>query len=127
MHRDVLAQAIRAGAASRDFFGTAYGQHDGKTLGGEFDGTGAIPSQCRCRFHTGSPSSSASEDAPRGMESIKIPRVIKGGIRRNYSFHSVPKARPFPLQPAQVTNFAVSLAGPSLNDSSAFLACAIEF
>jgi uncharacterized protein len=31
--RDVLSQAIRAGAASRDFFGTAYGQHDGK-----FDG-----------------------------------------------------------------------------------------
>src|ERR1700682_4530122 len=27
--RDVLAQAIRSGAASRDFFGTAYGQHDG--------------------------------------------------------------------------------------------------
>ncbi|MGD1210120.1 MAG: ATP-binding protein [Candidatus Acidiferrales bacterium] len=31
--RDVLAQAIRSGAASRDFFGTAYGQH-----GGSFDG-----------------------------------------------------------------------------------------
>ena len=31
--RDVLAQAIRSGAASRDFFGTAYGQHDGS-----FDG-----------------------------------------------------------------------------------------
>ncbi len=31
--RDVLAQAITKGAASRDFFGTAYGQHDGK-----FDG-----------------------------------------------------------------------------------------
>jgi hypothetical protein len=31
--RDVLAQAIIKGAASRDFFGTAYGQHDGK-----FDG-----------------------------------------------------------------------------------------
>jgi hypothetical protein len=31
--RDVLAKAIRTGAASRDFFGTAYGQHDGK-----FDG-----------------------------------------------------------------------------------------
>lgn len=31
--REVLAQAIIKGAASRDFFGTAYGQHDGK-----FDG-----------------------------------------------------------------------------------------
>lgn len=31
--RDVLAQAIRGGAASRDFFGAAYGQTDGK-----FDG-----------------------------------------------------------------------------------------
>jgi hypothetical protein len=31
--REVLAQAIRSGAASRDFFGTAYGLHDGK-----FDG-----------------------------------------------------------------------------------------
>ena len=28
--KDVLAQAISKGAASRDFFGTAYGQHDGK-------------------------------------------------------------------------------------------------
>ena len=32
-NRDVLGQAIRTGAASRDFFGTAYGQHDGS-----FDG-----------------------------------------------------------------------------------------
>ena len=31
--RNVLAQAIYSGAASRDFFGTAYSQHDGK-----FDG-----------------------------------------------------------------------------------------
>jgi uncharacterized protein len=38
-NRDVLAQAIGTGAASRDFFGTAYGQHDdrydGFQLGGE--------------------------------------------------------------------------------------------
>src|ERR1019366_10506035 len=27
-NRDVLAQAIRSGAASRDFFGTAYGQRE---------------------------------------------------------------------------------------------------
>lgn len=36
--RDVLSQAVRTGAASRDFFGTAYGQHeekfDGFQLGG---------------------------------------------------------------------------------------------
>jgi predicted AAA+ superfamily ATPase len=32
-NRDVLAQAIRNGAASRDFFGTAYGQHDGSFEG----------------------------------------------------------------------------------------------
>jgi hypothetical protein len=31
--RDVLAQAIRSGAASRDFFGTAYGQKDGSFEG----------------------------------------------------------------------------------------------
>jgi len=31
--RDVLGQAIRNGAASRDFFGTAYGQHDGSFEG----------------------------------------------------------------------------------------------
>jgi len=31
--KDVLAQAISKGAASHDFFGTAYGQHEGK-----FDG-----------------------------------------------------------------------------------------
>ena len=31
--RDVLAQAIRNGAASRDFFGTAYGQRDGSFEG----------------------------------------------------------------------------------------------
>jgi hypothetical protein len=29
--RDVFAQAIHNGAASRDFFGTAYGQHDGSS------------------------------------------------------------------------------------------------
>jgi predicted AAA+ superfamily ATPase len=34
--RDVLAKAIRAGAASRDFFGIAYGQHDGKFDGFQF-------------------------------------------------------------------------------------------
>jgi uncharacterized protein len=34
--RDVLAQAIRSGAASRDFFGTAYGQQDGKYEGFQF-------------------------------------------------------------------------------------------
>ena len=37
-NRDVLAQAIRSGAASRDFFGTAYGENgtkfDGFHLGG---------------------------------------------------------------------------------------------
>jgi len=31
--RDVLAQAIRTGAAGQDFFGIAYGQHDGKYEG----------------------------------------------------------------------------------------------
>ncbi len=34
--KDVLAQAISKGAASRDFFGTAYGQHDGKFDGFKF-------------------------------------------------------------------------------------------
>lgn len=33
---DVLAKAIRTGAASRDFFGTAYGEHDGKFEGFQF-------------------------------------------------------------------------------------------
>lgn len=35
-NRDVLAQAIRDGAASRDFFGTAYGEAGGKFEGFEF-------------------------------------------------------------------------------------------
>ena len=35
-NRDVLVQAIRTGAASRDFFGTAYGQHDGTFDGFQF-------------------------------------------------------------------------------------------
>jgi hypothetical protein len=39
--RDVLAAAIRSGAASRDFFGTAYGQDGGKYDGFEF-GTGNV-------------------------------------------------------------------------------------
>jgi len=34
--KDVLAQAISKGAASRDFFGTAYGQHEGKFDGFKF-------------------------------------------------------------------------------------------
>ena len=32
-NRDVLARVIRSGAETRDFFGTAYGQHDGKFEG----------------------------------------------------------------------------------------------
>jgi predicted AAA+ superfamily ATPase len=39
--RDVLAAAIRAGAASRDFFGTAYGFTDGKYAGFQF-GDGGV-------------------------------------------------------------------------------------
>ena len=38
--RDVLAQAIRAGSASSDFFGTAYGQTDGKYDGFKFGDAG---------------------------------------------------------------------------------------
>lgn len=40
-NRDVLAQAIRAGAASRDFFGTAYGQ-SGTTFDGFQLGSGNV-------------------------------------------------------------------------------------
>jgi hypothetical protein len=39
--RNVFAQAIQKGAASRDFFGTAYGQHDGKFDGFQF-GQGGV-------------------------------------------------------------------------------------
>jgi predicted AAA+ superfamily ATPase len=37
-NRDVLAQAIRTGTASRDFFGIAYGQHDDKYDGFQLGG-----------------------------------------------------------------------------------------
>ncbi len=40
-NRDVLAQAIRSGAASRDFFGTAYGRSGGTFDGFQF-GTGNV-------------------------------------------------------------------------------------
>lgn len=40
--RDVLAQAIRAGTASRDFFGTAYGESGGKFEGFDFGGGSAM-------------------------------------------------------------------------------------
>jgi uncharacterized protein len=40
-NRDVLTQTIRTGAASRDFFGTAYGQADGKFDGFQF-GSGSV-------------------------------------------------------------------------------------
>lgn len=40
--RDVLAQAIRAGAASKDFFGTAYSETDGKFEGFAFGGGNAV-------------------------------------------------------------------------------------
>lgn len=39
--REVLAQAVRTGAASRDFFGTAYGQEDGKFDGFQL-GSGSV-------------------------------------------------------------------------------------
>jgi predicted AAA+ superfamily ATPase len=37
--RDVLVKAIHSGAASRDFFGTAYGQHDGSFEGFQLGGS----------------------------------------------------------------------------------------
>ncbi len=40
--REVLAQAIRAGVASKDFFGTAYGQADGKFEGFAFGGGSVV-------------------------------------------------------------------------------------
>jgi len=40
--RNVLAQAIRAGAASKDFFGTAYGEADGKFEGFSFGGGNVV-------------------------------------------------------------------------------------
>lgn len=39
--RDVLAEAVKAGAGSRDFFGTAYGEANGKYEGFQFGG-GAV-------------------------------------------------------------------------------------
>jgi uncharacterized protein len=39
-NRDVLSQTIRAGAASKDFFATAYGQTDGKYDGFKFGDAG---------------------------------------------------------------------------------------
>jgi predicted AAA+ superfamily ATPase len=40
--RDVLTQAIRAGAASKDFFGTAYGEAHGKFEGFSFGGSNVV-------------------------------------------------------------------------------------
>lgn len=40
--RDVLAEAIRAGAASKDFFGTAYGEVNGKFEGFSFGGGNVV-------------------------------------------------------------------------------------
>lgn len=40
--RDVLAQAIRAGASSKDFFGIAYGEVDGKFEGFSFGGSNVV-------------------------------------------------------------------------------------
>ena len=39
--RDVLAQAIHSGAASQDFFGTAYGQ-----TGDKFEGFNSVTPTC---------------------------------------------------------------------------------
>lgn len=41
-NRDVLTQAIRSGSASRDFFATAYGEHEGKYEGFSFGGGEAV-------------------------------------------------------------------------------------
>lgn len=40
--RDVLAQAVRTGAASKDFFGTAYGETNGKFEGFSFGGGNVV-------------------------------------------------------------------------------------
>jgi hypothetical protein len=73
--RDVLAQAIRNGAASRDFFGTAYGQH-----GGSFEG-----------FHLGS----------ENIQFDDTLLLIEPEAARAYEEKSRPVASPMPPESNQ--------------------------
>jgi hypothetical protein len=88
-NRDVLAQAIRTGAASRDFFGTAYGQHDDKydgfQLGGErvqLDATLLLIEPEVARQYEASqskPAGSTTSITGTGDEHVKKPLIGTGG------------------------------------------------
>lgn len=71
--RDVLAQAIRAGAASKDFFGTAYGKTDGKFEGFAFGGGNVVFDDTLLLIEP--QAAQAYEDANRAVPTPAAPAV----------------------------------------------------
>ena len=98
-NRDVLAQAIRSGAASRDFFGTAYGQNgdsfDGFQLGGGsavFDDTLLLiePEAAKAYEEANRPAPSPAEPKPThggAPQPQPQPTTPSPGAAKPRSFH----------------------------------------
>jgi predicted AAA+ superfamily ATPase len=94
--REVLAQAIRTGAASRDFFGIAYGQHNGKFDGFQL-GSGNV--QLDDTLLLIEPAAAATYDEqnrPAPMPpSPGMPPLSPGGPTPPLPFPKLPTARSF--------------------------------
>lgn len=70
--RDVLAQAIRTGAASEDFFGTAYGEADGRFEGFSLGGGDVVFDDTLLLIE---PQAAKSYEAANRPEATSIPEV----------------------------------------------------
>lgn len=108
--RDVLAQAIRAGAASRDFFGTAYGEADGKFEGFSFGGDNVVFDDTLLLIEP--KTAQAYEDSNLPDPPITIPNVstTAGGVAEGMSAY-VPSGEsmspgPVPTTPARASSKA---------------------
>lgn len=79
-NRDVLAQAIRTGAASRDFFGIAYGKSNGKFEGFSF-GDGNVVFDDTLLLIEPEAAKAYEEDNPRDTETGKTKETEVAGKR----------------------------------------------
>jgi len=111
--REVLSQAIHAGAASTDFFGTAYGQADGKFEGFAFGGGSVVfddtllliePDAARDYEEANRPkaeNAGSNQAALRAGANIDCPTAANGHAGRVQE----PAAKPFASASAKAKSF----------------------
>lgn len=137
--RDVLAQAIHSGAASRDFFGTAYGQHDGKfdgfRLGSgsiQFDDTllliepgaaGAYEEKNRPVQSPAPGESGRTESTPQDPEPPISPPL--GGQPRVKSFHGTAEVAPATAK-MRMVQIAEEIVSVLVSDPNASVRVVVE-